>query len=162
MIFCTVCGAQLDDSARFCTSCGTAVESKVAQEYAPQPEQPAYTEPVYTQPVYAQPVPEPAPALDKGALIMSIVALVLASSGLVGLILAIVAKGKVKKLGQPLTGGNKVAGILSTVALIISIIMMVVLGIYFIWLLVVLIGGGAAAISSFDWEEAFAVIASIR
>ena len=165
MIFCTVCGAQLDDGAKFCTSCGNPVETKVAEEYAPQPEQPVYTEPVapepaYTQPVYTQPVEQPA-AMDKNALILAIIGLVLSCmifTSLVGLILSIVAKGKVKKLSQPLTGGNKVAGILSTLGIVFGIIGMIVAAIYcFIWIGAI-ISGGIAGASSIDWGEIFSVI----
>ena len=153
-MFCTVCGATLDDGAKFCTSCGTPIESKVAEEYAPQPEQPVYTQP--EQPVYTAPAAQPA-ALDKNALILAIVGLALCSFGIVGLILSIVAKGKVKKLPQPLTGGNKVAGILSTLGIVFSIIMIVVWTIYAIWA-IALIAGGAAVSSSVDWSDMFSVI----
>jgi hypothetical protein len=165
MIFCTVCGAQLDDGAKFCTSCGNPVETKVAEEYTPQPEQPVYTEPVapepaYTQPVYTQSAEQPA-AMDKNALILAIIGLALSCAiftSLIGFILSLVAKGKVKKLSQPLTGGNKVAGILSTLGIVFGIIGMIVAVIYFFIWIGALISGGAAMGSSIDWSDVFSVI----
>ena len=154
-MFCTVCGATLDDGAKFCTSCGTPIESKVAEEYAPQPEQPVYTQP--EQPVYTAPAAQPA-ALDKNTLILSIVGLVLTSLGIVGLIISIIAKGKVKKLPQPLTGGNKVAGILSTLGIVFGIIMTIYYVGVFFYVIIVALAGGAAVSSSVDWSDMFSVI----
>ena len=153
-MFCTVCGATLDDGAKFCTSCGTPIESKVAEEYAPQPEQPVYTQP--EQPVYTAPAAQPA-ALDKNTLILSIVGLVLTGFGIVGLIISIIAKGKVKKLPQPLTGGNKVAGILSTLGIVFGIIMTIYyVGLFFY---AILVGAGLLGSSaSVDWSDMFSVI----
>lgn len=79
-MFCKNCGAQLNDDAKFCTSCGNVV---AAEAPAPQPEvqtvpqqpaQPVYQQPVqpvqpgqpvYQQPVYQQPVApaQPNPAV---------------------------------------------------------------------------------------------------
>ena len=52
MAFCTHCGAQLPDGARFCTSCGTPT----AAPNAPQASGPAPARPVQPQPVQPQPV----------------------------------------------------------------------------------------------------------
>lgn len=72
MAFCTHCGAQLPDGARFCTSCGTPVAAAPA-EPAPQPTQPAPqprpqpARSAYTQPVQPQPTrPEPVRATTQG------------------------------------------------------------------------------------------------
>jgi hypothetical protein len=76
-MFCTKCGAQMPDDAKFCTTCGQAVEGVSAAMPAPEaqpaqtppppppPAQPVYAPPPPTppvQPVYAQPAYTPPPA----------------------------------------------------------------------------------------------------
>lgn len=73
-------------------------------------------------------------ALAGSCLTWGIVSLIFAETGLLGLIFAIVGKNKVKAFkatGAMLTGKAKVGSILSTIALILSIIMLVVWVIYF-------------------------------
>lgn len=66
-MFCTNCGAQQPEGAKFCESCGTPVGA-VQQEQPVQPapevnyqqppqQPPVYQQPVYQQPVYTQPQP---------------------------------------------------------------------------------------------------------
>ena len=69
MIFCSNCGAKLEDTSKFCTVCGTAVAQPApapAPQPAPEPAPvtPAYTmptEPVYTAPVEPSYAPPSAP-----------------------------------------------------------------------------------------------------
>ena len=76
-MFCKNCGAQLNDDAKFCTSCGNVVAAEVpapqpeVQTVPQQPVQPVYqqpvqpVQPVYQQPMYQQPVApaQPNPAV---------------------------------------------------------------------------------------------------
>ena len=74
-------------------------------------------------------------ALAGSCLTWGIVSLIFAETGLLGLIFAIVGKNKVKAFkatGAMLTGKAKVGSILSTVALILSIIMLVFWAFYFV------------------------------
>lgn len=48
MIFCSQCGAAMEDNAKFCQKCGNPVAPAA-------PEAPVYTQPQYAQPQYAQP-----------------------------------------------------------------------------------------------------------
>ena len=67
-MFCEKCGAQHDDTAKFCTYCGASVtpvaEEKPAAEPAPVAEAPAAEQPapVAEAPVAEQPAPAPTPA----------------------------------------------------------------------------------------------------
>lgn len=72
-------------------------------------------------------------ALAGSCLTWGIVSLIFAETGLLGLIFAIVAKGKVKKFlatGATLTGKAKVGHILATIALVLSIIALVAIVLY--------------------------------
>lgn len=72
---------------------------------------------------------------SQSVLTWGIVSIIFAESGLVGLILAIIARGKAKKFvanGNELAGKAKVGNILSIVALILSIVMTVFWVFYFL------------------------------
>ncbi len=55
-MFCTQCGAQLREGARFCTNCGAAVAAPVVE--TPIVETPVYEAPIVEEPVYEAPVVE--------------------------------------------------------------------------------------------------------
>lgn len=74
MAFCTHCGAQLPDGARFCTSCGTPVAAAPTVNPAPQPQAPVQQAPQpqapqYNQPVQPRPTPQPAAEPPRGVVI---------------------------------------------------------------------------------------------
>ena len=154
-MYCKNCGAQLPDNAVFCTECG-------AQQAAPQPQpqpqpQPTYQQPqqpVYQQPVYQQPQYTPVAATPDAGPIFVTGLLSLIFAGLVGLILAIVNKKKVKEYtatGAQLTGKAKAGSILGNLGLVFSIIALVTIVIYFFVIIIGLIAGGTYASSYYDW-----------
>ena len=170
-MFCPNCGLQLADGTAFCSNCGTKLavgQPQPAPQPAPQPQpqaQPAYQQPAYQQPAYQQPAyqqpqyqagfqqpVQTAPQVNTTpALVMAIMSLVFCSSGLLGLIFAIVAKNKVRSCvaaGAPLSGKLKAAKILAGLGLAFSIIMMIVWVIYAIAAIVALIGA-----ASYDWSS---------
>lgn len=61
-MFCTSCGAQLVDGAKFCTSCGQPVAQNAAPAAAPAAPAPAPTPAAAPTPAPAAPAPAPAPA----------------------------------------------------------------------------------------------------
>ena len=74
MAFCTHCGAQLPDGARFCTSCGTPVAAAPTVNPAPQPQAPVGQAPQpqapqYNQPVQPRPTPRPVSNAPQGIVI---------------------------------------------------------------------------------------------
>ncbi|MBP5208349.1 MAG: zinc ribbon domain-containing protein [Clostridia bacterium] len=154
-MYCKNCGAQLPDNAVFCTECG-------AQQAAPKPQpqpkqQPTYQQPqqpVYQQPVYQQPQYTPVVATPDAGPIFVTGLLSLIFAGLVGLILAIVNKKKVKEYtatGAQLTGKAKAGSILGNLGLVFSIIALVTIVIYFFVIIIGLIAGGTYASSYYDW-----------
>ena len=85
MKFCIHCGAQLEDSANFCTSCGknpNPAEAVPQPEAAPQPtpaQEPTPTpQPVYTAPqtVYTAPQPQRTLVFGKLAFIFGLIGLI--------------------------------------------------------------------------------------
>ena len=170
-MFCPNCGLQLADGTAFCSNCGTKLavgQPQPAPQPAPQPQpqaQPAYQQPAYQQPAYQQPAyqqpqyqagfqqpVQTAPQVNTTpALVMAIMSLVFCSSGLLGLIFAIVAKNKVRSCvaaGAPLSGKLKAAKILAGLGLAFSIIMMIVWVIWgIVWILAMIAAG------SYDWSS---------
>ena len=126
-MFCKSCGSNVEDGADFCPVCGAKMSADVSPAMAVMDEE--------------------AKASGKKCMIWGIVAAVLAEFGLLGLIFAIIAKGKVKKhirAGYPLTGMAKAGRILSKVALILSIVMTVFWFIYIIIIIVAVLAVGEA------------------
>lgn len=123
-MFCPYCGAQLEDGTKFCPTCGKAL----AQEAAPveaAPVAPVAPE-VPVAPVVA-PVDEAKKTADaRSAMILAIIGVALSETAIGGIILSSIAKKKVKayqaEYGE-INGMAKVAKILSTVGLILSIVM---------------------------------------
>ena len=140
---CPNCGKHIPDGLAFCSECGASLK-ETAQK------------PVYeAQPAYQQPVQTVPEVNTTPAMVLSIVALVLSELGIPGLILAIIAKKKVKAClaaGAPLAGKLKVANILSKVALILSIVMIVF---WFIYGIVIGAVFAAAGASGVDWSSVF-------
>ena len=147
-MICKNCGAQLPEGTAFCTNCGCAVEAPQAQpaqpQYQAQP-QPTYQQPMYGQTYAAQPV-----GAQPNTLILGILSLVFCELGIVGLILAIIARKKGKAYiaqGGQLTGAAKVGHILALVGLILSICYMAFWAIYLVVIIIAAIGSSATSYS---------------
>jgi len=154
-MYCAKCGKEMDDSAKFCPSCGADTSGETMSEQPaaeqPQPEQPqpeqqqqTYSQPqqqAYSQPAATAQPAEPSSGIGIGALICGILGLVLCWVPIVGLILAIVAMvlgGKGRKELPDGKRGMALAGfILGIIGLIIGII-------YLIWWIVVAVIFGAS------------------
>ena len=135
MGYCNNCGNELKDGAKFCEHCGAPVDvaKEPVSEYAEQ------TVEYYTEaPVVNTPEQD---AMAKSAMIMSIVGLALSELGIPGIIISAIAKGKVKKAtAAGATGGKlKVARILSTIGIILSIVMTI------FWIFYIVAIGAAVA-----------------
>lgn len=125
-MFCTNCGAQINDGTKFCPKCGVQVGGEQAPVVTP-------VEPV--TPVYAEPVMRVKPKNDTSTsiLVLGILALALCELGIPGIILGAIAK---KKAGQfvadngVLYGKAKVGRILGNFGFIIGIVMTVFWVIY--------------------------------
>ncbi|MBP5664643.1 MAG: zinc ribbon domain-containing protein [Clostridia bacterium] len=151
MAFCKVCGAQLQDGARFCESCGTPVEQPAPQPVQQQ-YQPQYT---YEAPVYTEPQQAANQGNHLGGAIAGAIFACTFFLSLVGWIISGVTLGKIKKIQGPLTGQNKAAKIISTIGLILGIILTIFATIYFIGIIVLLISGGSSYSGSVDWNDLF-------
>ena len=80
-MFCSNCGTQVEDTARFCYVCGKALAPSA-------PQQPVSPPPAYQQPVYQQPAPQVAPAgaMDLNKIWHMIIAGVAAFALIIGLL----------------------------------------------------------------------------
>lgn len=138
MGFCSNCGSELKDGAKFCENCGAPVEiaQEPVREFVEEQTVEYYTE----APVVNTPEQE---SMTKSALIMSIVGLALSELGIPGIIISAIAKSKVKKAtaAGAIGGKLKAARILSTIGMILSIVMTIV------WLLYIVVIGAAVAYS---------------
>ena len=148
MAVCEKCGAEVNEGAKFCESCGAPVaapEETVVPVVAEEPAAQEAEVPVNT--------PEQNGAAN-GALAFSIVGLVLASSGVLGIIFSAIARGKVKKaVAQGAIGGKiKAAKILSLIGLIASILM-TVFWVIFCIVMVAIAGGIAYGVQSGAFDD---------
>ena len=125
MTFCPHCGREIFDNSVFCKYCGQKViAEEVAEEYV-----------VVDEPASERATETPAEP-QKNDLVFSIVGLALAVVvPLAGLIMSIIGKKKAKANadGQPFTGKNKVANILSTIGIPVSIANMVIRFLAILW-----------------------------
>ncbi len=111
---------------------------------------------------YQAPLYEQKPAIDpKPILIMAIIGLALGATGactIAGIILSIMAMSKIKafvEAGNELEGSAKVAKILSTVGLIVSIAVTVFFVIYFTVIVILAIVGAAATTPSYGYGSSY-------
>ena len=117
MQYCTNCGQQLEDNAKFCSSCGqivakTAQNIRDGQNFAQQPV--GNTTTVHQQPATQQPA---AKSLDMLCLVGFILSFFIT---IVGLILSIIGYQRVKKDGPSTSKTLAVAGIIfSSIATVI-------------------------------------------
>ena len=141
MTFCPHCGREIFDNSVFCKYCG----QKVVPADAPEEYQ-VVDEPAAEKETYEPSEPQ------KHNLVFSIVGLALAVVvPLAGLIMSIIGKKKAKENagGEPFTGKNKVANILSTIGIPVSIANMVIRAIAIAWVVfwcvifAILAAGGA-------------------
>lgn len=87
MSFCSYCGNQLEESAKFCSKCGSAVAAPAEPSVAaPVPTQPVYSAPVYT-PIYN--APSVIPEVSGKAKAMGFIGMGLGIGGLVFAIIGI-------------------------------------------------------------------------
>lgn len=142
IMYCAKCGKEMDDSAKFCPSCGAETSGETVSEQ-PAAQQPIQQQP-YSEPAYASAQPsEPSSGIAVGALICGIIGLVLCWVPIVGLILSIVAivlGGKGKRTLPDGKRGMAVAGfILGIIGLVISIIVLIA------WVVTIVILGSVAS-----------------
>ena len=72
-MFCTKCGASCEDNAKFCASCGNAMQPQEPQQPIYQPpvyQQPTYQAPAYQQPAYQAPYYQNQPLNEQNQLPM--------------------------------------------------------------------------------------------
>ena len=137
MAFCTNCGAQNDEGAKFCNSCGSPLQSGQTVQPQAQPVQPVYQQPVYqqpVQPVYTQPVIEPVqsqPAVKNNGFctagfVLSLLGIfLLGTTSIFGLIFSIVGLISANKKNQG-GKGKAIAGIVMSCFMIITVILVYV------------------------------------
>ena len=149
MAICKHCGANIDDSAKFCGSCGCAVEviPTMATPVESTPFEPTYVEPTptveatpvnsvptysepnqtyqqtpFSQPVYEQPVNNKTNICALLGFIFSLVC----CGGIPGLVLSIIGLIQIKKSGEKGKGlaiAGLIIGVIGTLLTIISFIL---------------------------------------
>ena len=130
-MFCSNCGNQLTDDARFCEHCGAAVET-------PAPE----TTEIAPAPVAEKENPD-LNGLATSTLILGIVGLALSEMGLPGLIVSSIGLKKAaefeRKAGN-LFGKAKTGRLLAKIGKIVGIVMTIFLAVYFTIFFIVYFG----------------------
>ena len=159
-MFCTNCGASIQDGTNVCPVCGAPVQGAQPQSNQqpqfeqpqfnqPQFEQPQFNQPQFNQPYYQQPA-VPSSVTPSSVLTWGIVGLAFSCTfflSFLGIIFSVVGTKKAKKLaeesGQPLSGKAKVGGILAKVGLPLGIVLTILFVIY----IIVFVGIIASAIN---------------
>ncbi len=126
-MFCSKCGAQIDDQAQFCPQCGTT-SPVMAQPPAPPPgpptQQPPYAVPGQYVPQYTPPPPTDGKAT--ASLVLGILSVICfgALAGIPAIILGHVSRSNIQKSGGKLKGeGLALAGlIMGYFSLVISLL----------------------------------------
>mgnify|MGYP000225882758 CR=1 FL=1 len=151
-MFCTNCGASIQDGTNVCPVCGAPVQGAQPQSnQQPQFEQPQFNQPQFNQPYYQQPA-VPSSVTPSSVLTWGIVGLAFSCTfflSFLGIIFSAVGTKKAKKLveesGQQLSGKAKVGNILAKVGLPLGI----VLTIFFIIWVIVIVAAISSAINGF-------------
>ena len=151
-MYCTKCGAELADGARFCTNCGAQLAEEAAEVVetaaAAVEETAAKAEEIIAAPAAASVEAAEAPASNTTAiLVLGIVAAAVSELGIPGIIVGAIGRKKAKahlaETGS-LTGKAKVGSILAKVGIILGIIMTVV------WLIDIIVVAAAGAAGAFN------------
>ena len=131
-MFCSNCGKQNLDNAKFCASCGTPFTDTSGPRYAPPPLQPQYAPPLQ----YVAPPPQPQytaqPAAAQHTSGMAIASLILSLIGLslFGIIFGGISLRQIRKnpnlSGKGLAIAGLIIGIIGIVAEIIWIIAIII------------------------------------
>ena len=150
-MFCTNCGASIQDGTNVCPVCGAPVQGAQPQSNQqpqfeqpqfnqPQFEQPQFNQPQFNQPYYQQPA-VPSSVTPSSVLTWGIVGLAFSCTfflSFLGIIFSAVGTKKAKKLveesGQPLSGKAKVGNILAKVGLPLGIVLTIF---FIIWVIVI-------------------------
>lgn len=154
-MFCSTCGTEVKETDKVCLACGQPNENYVAPE-APEAE-------VVEEVAAEEVVVEAAPAAEKVSIVKPIVALALSAlalfgsySGLISLIMAIVAKVLVKPYKEvtekPVSIFVKITNILSIVTIILSILSIIIWVVGFIIAFVGAVAGAGMAASGDMFE----------
>ena len=85
-IFCSQCGSEIEDNAKFCNYCGNTIASQPAPENMSIPKQQAYTQTHYAPPpqsTMSQTTPHPAhPQYEKNRIVAGILGIILGTFGI--------------------------------------------------------------------------------
>jgi hypothetical protein len=127
-MFCSNCGKENSDDARFCASCGNPITDTPPQQYTPPPPQYAPPQPQYAPPQYTSPQQQTAqPAAAKHTSGLAVTSLVFGIIGgvLFAIIFGAIALGQIRKnpnlSGRGLAVAGLILGILWMVILVIII-----------------------------------------
>jgi hypothetical protein len=88
-MFCSNCGAKIDDTATFCGQCGTKTGVPSGAPAAPPPPAYAPPPPAYAQPAYAPPPPPPPPKKKRHGCLIAFLVFLLVVAVAVGAVLAV-------------------------------------------------------------------------